>query len=147
MALALATVVTSIAALSVTGLTIKDMDEIPAEVKGRKAMLIPLPDFVTDWELETQSFGPGSSAKFDASYTLNYRLCYKPVGAGRSLEYFDDMVSMIASILDAVIAASPVSGSIMLTPVAVFNMGIVNDPSDNSYYGADIALRVMEFVN
>lgn len=147
MALAIATVVDSIAALSVTGLSIKDMDEIPPGVEVSQPTLIPLPDFMTDWEIETQSFGPGSSAKFDAFYTLNYRLCYIPVGAGKPLEYFDNMVSMVAAFLDAVIAASPVTGSITLTPVAVFNMGIVNDPADQSFYGCDIAIRVMEFIN
>lgn len=147
MALGLATVVSSIAALSVTGLSIKDMDEIPVGVEVAQPTLIPLPDFVTDWELETQSFGPGSSAKFDAFYTLNYRLCYVPVGAGQQLEYFDDMVSMFTAFFDAVIAASPVSGSIGLAPASVTNMGIVNDPAENSYYGCDISVRVMEFIN
>lgn len=147
MALGLATIVTSIAALSVTGLTIKDMDEIPAEVKGRKPMLIPNSDFLSDFELITQSFGPGSTAKYDVLYTLSYRLCYKPIGAGRPLEYFDDMVLMVGLFLDAIIAANPLSGSIRLVPLSVSGMGNVEDPSGFLFHGCDIGIRVMEFVN
>ena len=149
MALAIATIANSIAALSVTGVTIKDIDEIPVGVDPNQPTIIPLPDYMTNFDVEIDSFGPGSTAKMSVYYTLNYRLCYKPADAGRSdtIEYYDNMVAAATAFLDAVLAADTVTGSIDVKPEAITNMGIVNDPADNSFHGCDIGLRVMEFVN
>jgi len=147
MALAIATVVDAISGLTVTGLTIKDMDQIPGAAEMRSATLLPLPDFLTNYEFERNSVGGGSIAKMTVYYQLNYRLLYKPAGAGRAIEYFDNMVSMVGLIMDAVMAIDTMSGTVDITPVSVTNMGLVNDPADNPFYGCDIAFRIMEFVN
>lgn len=149
MALATATIANSIAALTVTNLSIKDVDEIPAKVDPRQATLIPLPNYITGFDVERDSFGGGSTAKMTVSYTLNYRLCYTPIGRGRAgkIEYYDTMIDMCMAFLDAVLAIDTITGAIDIMPEAITNMGLVNDPSDNVYIGCDIALRVMEFVN
>ena len=148
MALAFDTVANSIAALSVTGLTIKDIDEIPPKVDIRAPTLIPLPDYVTDFDVDLDSFGGGSTAKMTVTYTLGYRMCYKPAGSGRDdLEYYDDMIKLVADFLDAVLAIETLTGAIDIMPLEVVNMGLVNDPADNSYVGCDIRLMVQEFVN
>ena len=147
MALAIATVVDNISKLSVSGLVIKDMDEIPGSVDARQPTLIPLPDFLTDYAMERDSFGGGSTAKMTVNYTLNYRLCYAPVGAGRPLEWFDNMVSMVGLIMDAVMAVDTLGGTVDIVPAGVRNMGIVNDPGDAGFYGCDLAFKVEEFVN
>ena len=149
MALATATIANSIAGLSVSGVTIKDIDEIPTAVDPRQPTILPLPDYMTDFDVERDSFGGGSTAKMTVSYTLNYRLCYKPVGSGRgnTIEYYDNLIAACTAFLDAVLAIETLSGLIDILPVGITNLGIVNDPADNSFYGCDIALRVMEFVN
>ena len=147
MALGIATIANAIAALSVTGLTIKDIDEIPPQADQSISTLIPLPDYMTDFEVELDSFGGGSTAKMTVWYTLGYRLCYKPVGAGLDLEYYDNMIALAAAFLDAVLAIETISGCEGIMPIGVVNMGVVNDPADNSYIGCDIFLRVQEFVN
>ena len=150
MAIALATVTNSIAALTVTGLTIKDIDEIPTETGVRSPMLIPGYPLVTDMELVRDSYGGGSMAKMTISYTLNYLLCYTPIGAGRAnvLEYYDNMVSLTTALLDAVIAIDTFSGGIDIQPLPITSIGItVTDPSGTEYLGANVAFRVMEFIN
>ena len=149
MALAIATVADSISKISVSGLVIKDIDQIPAGVDGRQPTMIPLPDYLTDFNMERDSFGGGSTALMTVTYRLNYRLCYKPAGSGRSnaLDWFDNMVAMVGLILDAVLAIEVMTGTIDIVPVNVFNVGLVNDPADNAFYGADLSFQVKEFVN
>lgn len=147
MALAIVTVANSIAALSVTGLVIKDVDEIPPRVEQVQPTLIPLPDYVTDFEIERMSYGGGSTALTDATYTLGYRLCYAPSGAGEAetIEYYDNMVAMVAAFLDAVITIETFSGGVEIEPISITNMGVVNDPAEHAFIGCDIHLRVKEF--
>ena len=54
---------------------------------------------------------------------------------------------MVALFLDAVLAVETMTGNVDITPVSVTNMGIVNDPADNVFYGCDISVRAKEFVN
>jgi hypothetical protein len=71
------------------------------------------------------------------------------VGAGRAnvLEYYDDLTAMIGLVLDAVLAIDTLTGLVDIMPLSVTNMGLVNDPADQAWYGCDFAFRVMEFVN
>jgi hypothetical protein len=148
MALAIATVANSIAALSVSGVTIKDVDEIPSAVDTRQPTILPKPDFVTGFVMERDSFGAGS-AKMTVRYVLNYRFCYKPVGAGRAgqIEHYDGMVDKVALFWDAVLAINTLTGAVDIEPAGVAHMGLVNDPADNIFLGCDLAVNVTEFVN
>lgn len=147
MSLAIATVVDAISKLSVSGVAIADMDAIPESTKMIGPALIPLPGFVTDFNMTRDSFGGGSTAKMTVTYTLNYRLLFCPIGGGRDLQYFDDMVTKVGLIWDAIVAIDTLSGSIDVIPNGMSNMGVVNDPSGGDYYGCDLALLVTEFVN
>lgn len=148
MALSIATIADSISNLSVSGLTIKDMDTIPASASGLGSLLIPLPNFVTDFNMSRDSYGGGSTAKMTVTYNLNYRLLFAPAGSGRDLEYFDNMVSMVGLLWDAVMAIELITGAVDLIPAGLSNMGLVNDPAEqNEYYGCDVAFMVTEFVN
>lgn len=148
MALQIAAVANSIAALSVSGVTMKDVDEIPTGVDTRAPTILPLPDYVTNFEVERDSFGGGGALR-SVSYTLNYRLCYKPVGQGRhkTIEYYDVMIDKVALFFDAVMAVDTLTGAVDIAPDGVTNMGLVNDPSDNEFIGCDLAVRITEFVN
>ena len=148
MALQIAAVANSIAALSVSGIVMKDIDEIPIAVGVRSSQIIPLPDYVTDFVMERDSFGMGS-AKMTVHYTLNYRLLYKKVGVGRQnvIANFADMIAKCALWWDAVMAIDTFTGGVDIEPAGIRNMGNVNDPSDEIYVGCDISVRVQEFVN
>ena len=148
MAQQIAAVSNSIAALSVAGVTLKDVDEIPASIDKRAPTILPLPDYVTNFEVERDSFGGGGALR-TVSYILNYRLCYKPVGQGRTktIEYYDVMIDKVALFFDAVMAIDTLTGAVDIEPAGVTNMGIVNDPAENEFIGCDLAVRITEFVN
>lgn len=147
MSLQLETVAHTFANLGVSGLVMKDIHEIPAEASSRTPMLIPAPSYITDFEMVRDSFGGGSEAKMTVSYTINYVLCYTPAGAGRVLEYYDDMIAMVGAILDEVLAIDVYEGAVDIVPASVTGMGIVLDPAQAEYIGCNLSFRVQEFVN
>lgn len=151
MALALTTVADSISGLTVTNVAIKDLDEIPTAVTTRAgtSVLMPLPEYVTEFEMERNSFGGGSTAKMTVTYTLNYRFFLAEVSAYRNntLGWMDDIVDRVADIFDAILAIDVFAGCVDIEPGRITNMGVVNDPTDAQFYGCDISVEVKEFVN
>ena len=153
MTLHFAEVTDAIASLDVEGLRIKDADEIPAQVGVRDSMLIPMPNIISDFSMERESFGGGSTAAMTVTYTVNYRLCFQPVTTSRvmTLGVFSDLMVMVGLILDAVLVIdvfiSDYDTVVDIVPITVANMGIVNDPADNAFYGCDLSFRVQEQIN
>ena len=140
----------TISQLVIPGLEIRDIDDIPAEVGLRDAMLIPKPDYITDFTMTRVSYG-GASALVDVTYTLNYRLCYQPVGMERpmTLTVWGGMCSMVAGIwgkfLEIGVFNADHNEVVDVEPLAPLNMGIVNDPAGRAFYGCDLAFKIMEF--
>lgn len=149
MALQIATVVDSISKLSVAGAVIKDKDQIPAAGDERRPMIIPLPNFMTEFSMVRDSYGGGSEAKMTVQYTLNYRILYKSMGTGRApkLENISPLVDLIGRWFDAILAIDVFDGAVDIIPWSILSMGVVKDPSEADWWGADVSVRVMEFVN
>ncbi len=142
MALQIAAVANSIAGLSVSGVTLFDVDEIPAIGDARQPYIIPAPDWLTDFSMERMNFG---GQLRDVSYVLTYRLLYAPVGSGRGfVGVVDVMIDKAALFLDAIMAVVTLTGLEDIVPVSVTNFGVVSDPSDNLFWGCDIAVEVLE---
>ena len=149
MALAVTSVATDIAGLSVTGLTIKDLDNFEDEVLHRDGpVLMPAPQYFTDPAIERMSYGPGSVAKTNVYYTLNYRMFYAEVGVERGLsDVYQDMVSLTADLMDAIIANDYTDDAVDISIASIGAFGVVVDPTDNPFYGVDIGIRVLEYQN
>jgi len=144
----------AIAALNVAGLEIKDINEIPAELGVRSpSVLLPLPDFISDFSMVRDSFGGGTTAAMTITYTLGYRLLYKPIGTANAmtLTMFLGLTEMIGLIWDKILALDVLDAAhdevVDVVPVSIYNMGLVNDPSDRVFYGCDMTFMVTEFVN
>ena len=149
MTLRIATVADSISKLSVSGLTICDIDQIKAQADKRGSWLFPLGGFLSSPVHTRDSFG-GSSAKMTLSYTFNYRLLYKPVGTGRTmtLEQIAGLVAMVGLIWDAILAIDTITGCEDITIESLDSAdGSVEDPSGNLWWGYDMGFRITEFVN
>ena len=148
MALAFATVADSIAALSVSGFRLKSTGGMPEDVTGLGPMIIPAPNFLTNFTPTRISYGGGSSALQDARYTLTFRLLFAPVGAGRGFNgVVTELVNGVGLFLDAVLAIDTIDGCEDITPDGVSNFGVVTDPAGNNYFGCDISLNILEFTD
>jgi len=149
MALAVTSVATDIAGLSVTGLTIKDLDGFKDEILQRDCpILIPAPQYFTDPKVVRQTFGSGSVAKTDVYYTLNYRMFYSELGTARGLsDIYQGLVGLTADLMDAIIANDYTDDAVDISIASVGAFGVVVDPADNPFHGVDIGIRVWEFEN
>ena len=147
MTLRIATVADSISKLSVSGLTICDIDQIKTVEDKRRSAMIPNVDYISDVAVQVDSFG-ADIGKMTVFYTLNYRLLYKPIGTERtmSIVHFSGLVAMVGLIWDAFLAIGAISGCEDLSIANIGNLGLVEDPSGNGWWGCDLGFRVMEFV-
>ena len=147
MSLAITTITNSIAALSVTGLTIKDIDEIPQGVMNRDCpILVPNPDnFITSFNARADSL---DKTRWTVTYTLSYLLLYAVVGVGRTttMEQFSGMVSKAFAFIDAVATASILTGSVDWSPGSVDSFDIVTI-GQNSFHSCRVTLEITELVN
>lgn len=140
------TVAASIAALSISGVRVFDIDQIPEDCRMQVPALIPRPDgYITDLSPTVQSFGSGGTAKLDLSYTLTYRYLHAPLGTAQLFSTYSGMIAKLALILETIFANDVVSGAVDLQTVALSDVGPVEDPAGNMYHGADISFRVLEF--
>ena len=139
----------AIAGLSISGVTIRDVDQISANWQSVPNVLYPNPEgFISDMVLDYRSFLRGASAPVDVSYTLNYRFLNVQIGdLGNMAAQYGDMVSKLTTIINALMSEdAPYSGKVDLAVLAV-SVGARADPAGNLYHGADIALRIMEQQN
>jgi hypothetical protein len=152
MTFAIATITNSIAAVSITGVTIKDIDEIPARVYGRNCpILYPEPlNFITNFEAIKNTFGRGLTVKWHMHYDLNYTLLYAPVGSGRGLELFAPTIAMACLIFDEIMEAHPLTGAELVVPGAIGVPGLMFDPTGGTaqdaeaFYGVQLTFRITE---
>lgn len=152
MTLLLSTVTNSIAALSVTGLTIKDIDEIPARVYGRNCpIMYPEPlEFMGGWESQKMTFGRGATVKWMMRYNITYTLLYAAIGSGRGLELFAPTIALASAFFDKLMESVPLTGAELVVPVGWASPGPMYDPSGPTstdaelFYGVRLTLQVQE---
>ena len=147
MSLAITTITNSIAALSITGLTIKDIDEIPQGLHDRDCpILTPNPDnFITAFNAQPDTL---DKTKWTVSYTLNYLLLYAAVGSGRTtvMEKYSGMVSKAFAFIDAVAAAVALTGSVDWDPGTVSDFNVMTI-GENSFHACSVTIKITEFIN
>mgnify|MGYP000848987976 FL=1 len=149
MSLQITTITDSIAAISISGVTVKSMSQLKDGWDAYDCpLLCPLPnEFVSAPSVVPVNMGSGTSRKIDFSYTLNYRYFHAPVGTGDITDTWAALVTKAFVIFDAILANDAISGLIDLNLSSISNFGTVNDGANNVYHGFDISFRVLEFVN
>lgn len=152
MTLSAATNATAIAALTVTGVTIKDADEIPEKVNARDCpVLFPDPNNWLGGANMEPGDGPSSFGTADMRYWLinrQYRYIYlhEAVGATRGLK---DVISAMAEKVDLLIEAMcelDVSGVDVQT-VTTSDFGVLEDPAGNGFFGCSVTVTLRERIN
>ena len=148
-ALGLETLLGNIAAVSVTGVRIVDIDEITEQVDTRIPTLYPNPEgFITALEVVRVSQGAGGTALMDVKYTLNYRFCYAPVGSGRNLaDLFGNLTALVVDIIEAFLAEDDIAGVIDMEVQDIPAIGPVLAPNGETFIGCDLSFRITEFQN
>ncbi len=141
----LATVVDSISKLSVSGVTMKDMDEIAASWKALPNVCYPRPDnFITGLSVTSVEL---SRHKYDLRYTLNYRFLHVRVGNTAVLfAAYPTLIAKVVLIINSIITNHAVTGAMDLTFGGLTASGVIADPAGNQFLAADFAINVLEFL-
>jgi len=147
MAISIVTVADSISKISVSGLTIKDLDEMLEKVTDRDTpVMMPGPTFITGIDIEDMALGTGAVRHLDVSYVLNYRFFFEEVGESRELkDVYAAMMTKLSLLIDALIINDVVTGAIDLQHISIIGDGTVTDPVNELFFGFDIGLSIMEF--
>lgn len=147
--LKLSEIADAISNISISGVVVKDVNQLSASWVSQPDVLYPHPDqFVTGYSETFVSLLRGTNAPVDVSYTLNYRFLHVQVGETASLySEYPVLVARVKTIIDAIQAVhAPYSGGMDMT-IGDIDIGPKDDPAGNQYFGADIALNIVEMQN
>lgn len=147
----LSNITNAIAALSISEVTVKDIDEIVGSWVPLPNVLYPNPNepgFITDFNIEFDSVLQGTDAPMTVSYTLNYRLLGTQVGDLSAFGVaYSNVVSKLALIVASIISLpGPYSGRVTMILGAV-SIGAKRDPAGNQFHGADFSVQIQEMQN
>jgi len=139
----LMTVTNSIAALSISGVTVKDADEIPSAIGAAVAILAPRPDnFVTNFAVNHAEL---SKQNLDVTYTLNYNYYHCAVGGVMFADYAA-MLGKLVLIVKAFSDNAVLTGAIDNGSPKINRIGPIQDPAGNTYHGAEISIDITQFL-
>lgn len=142
------TVTNSIAALSISGVTVKDIDEITSSRMGQKAIFAPRPEnFVTGLSVTAETFGSGATRTATLAYTLNYVYYHCPLPSTLNFADYANVITNVAAILVALITNDTLTGAADVGVGGVSDLGAVSDPAGNMFFGCVISIRVEEYIN
>ena len=151
MALNSAGISAGIAALSVSGVTIKDVTAIPENVFDRDCpIFFPMPgnwldggDAAGD---EETTFGTPSTRLWHFHRTLRYVFLHSAVGTGRgNKDNYADAVSKLESITST-ITTLDVSG-VDVEKITHTPLGILNNPAGKKFLGCEVMITLQERIN
>lgn len=151
------TIATNIATLPVsvtingtpTTLTIKDLTGVAQAINSRDCpIMIPKTPFMDGIEAEPQAFGAATVRPWNVTYYLNYRILYAPVGTQRNIaEVLQPMTDLSGLVVTAILTGDITMGAEDSMAFTIENMGVVNAPNDDPFYGFDMRVQVMEYLN
>jgi len=144
--LKLANVADAIAAISISGVTVKDKDQIVGNWEAVQNVLYPNPNgWITGFKIEYATVMQGTTAPMDIYYTLNYRFLSVQVGDISTFPAsYSALVDKLILIINAIIATpAPYAGNVEMTITDVA-IGPRTDPAGNNYFGADFSVNIME---
>ena len=151
MGLQLTAICNSIAGLSVTGVTLRDLDEIPEAVDPADCpILFPEPDgFLSNIGVVPVSLSTGESRQADVTYNLRYTFLHSVAGEGAGLfDVFPDMIAKVVLILNEVLTNDTITGLQDFQVVEITNFGPVSDPAaSRTFHGTQFVFSILEFLD
>jgi hypothetical protein len=138
------TVTNSIAALSISGVTVKDSDELTNALGGMFAMLVPVPDnFITGLRVVTVS---SNKVNLDVHYDLHYRYFHCKPGVNSLFSDYQNLLTNLAAITVAFSQNESLSGAIDNGAPTYGPIGTLQDNAGNVYLGCDLTIHVFQFL-
>jgi len=152
MSLSATTIASGIAALSITGVTVKDIDEIPEKVEARDCpVLFPSPDGwmgAANGEPSDGSttFGTASTRYWIFNRQYKYIFLYAQVGSGRGLkDHYSGMADKADAIIEALAEMDITDVDVQSVQVGEF--GVLTDPGGTSFFGFTVNVTLRERLN
>lgn len=146
------TIATAIAALSVTGVTVKDITAIPEQVEARDCpILFPAPD---GWmgggngepEDGPTTFGTTTTRLWQFNRVYKYVYLHEIAGATRGLK---DVYSAMAGKADAILTALTKLDvtDVDVKHLEITNFGVLTDPAGRTFFGFNLDITLRERLN
>ena len=145
----LSSIADAIANISISGVTVKDRNEIAGSWQSIPNVLYPHPDgWITGFTVQYDALLQGAAAPMTLSYTLNYRFLGVAVGDMSTFPVsYSALIDKLMLIVNAIIATpTPYSGRVEMR-LGEISVGPRTDPAGNNYFGADFALIISEMQN
>jgi hypothetical protein len=141
----LSTVTNAIEGLTISGVTVCDIDEITTSRMGGKGILSPRPDnFVTGLSFTRDEI---SGQLQTVRYTLNYAYYHLPIGSVLNFNEYSTMITNIVAIAAALAEDHTITGSLDTNGVTVSDIGMILDPAGNAFHGCIISLEITQFLS
>lgn len=141
-------VASSIAAWTITGITIKGITSIPEQAQMLCPILYPKPDnFVTGLGVDNYTFGTGGSEQATIHYVMTWRYLHSQIGGGLGglFAVYGGLITNICTILAYIANHDTVTGAANLRVQTIPVIGPVSDPTGNMYHGCDFDIYVEEY--
>lgn len=144
----LSTVTAHIAGLTISGVNVKDIDDLADSYTVRDCPVM-FPFSWSDGTITRDSQGPGSAGLKTLVYRITYLYLHQPVGATR---FLSGAMPGIAANLAAIYTAletndAPGSATVDMRLIGFSPVGEYADPAGNQYLGCELTLEIMEYVN
>lgn len=144
------TVADSIAGLSITGVTIADINQIGESNQKTPKHLCPRPQgYITNIVMDEPTFGAGATRKLTLRYTLTYRYYHAEIVGGRGglFAVYSGMITNITRICNAILTNDTITGCVDIALLTIGELGPVSDPAGNAFHGCDLSFRITEYIN
>ena len=137
------TVTDSIAALTITGVTVKDSDQIPQAIGSGYNVLCPRPDnFITGLSITPDEV---SKQLLRVRYTLNYQYFHSRIAA-KLFDSYAGMLAKLALIIKAFANDTTLSGALDSGAPSIGRLGPTMDAAGNKYHGCELSIQITQFL-
>lgn len=143
------TIADSISNLSISGVSVKDIDQIPESALSVLPVLFPRPQkWITDISFPIKSLGGDENRAIDCTYVMNYRYLHAVVGSGGGLlAVYASLIANLILIVKAILSNSSPTGAIDMSIAYITDIGVLTDPAgETQYHGVEFGIRILEFV-
>jgi hypothetical protein len=141
-----ATAAASIAAVSISGVTVLGIDAIPQGGGLICPVLLPQPGaWLSEVTQGAKNIHLNDAEDIEFSYTLHYAFLFAELGSGvGEFDPYNDLIVKLQTVIQTLLSDDTLNDSIDLTLAGIDGIGVVQDPSEVDYWGALISLRCTE---